>query len=110
MMINKISTTLNVRPDYLLGHIDEDVSLIKPELSKKSDLDTMLFMQNLDNALQKNAENTYIIHGAQGKGTVVKSENDKALLTGNGKTYELTQTEYEALEGVIKALRKENKN
>ena len=45
MMINKISTTLNVRPDYLLGHIDEDVSLIKPELSKMSDLDTMLFMQ-----------------------------------------------------------------
>lgn len=111
--ISLLAKALNVSPLYIMG-LDDSLSEPDPSTEEKnemSDLDAFLNMQKLDDTIRQNAENTYIIHGSQGKGSVVKAiSKDKCILAGNGNTYDLTQAEFTALESVIKAMRLEKKN
>lgn len=97
--IDKIANYFGVTTDYLLGNSE---SKTPPEY------DSFIEMQNAISRIEESKANTYTVHGSQGRGTVVKSTTKKnCSLIGNGKTYELTQTEFVALESVIKAMRNE---
>lgn len=91
--IRSIAQTLNVPMAYLLGDVSspEDWSKIhlmessnpdNKDKSKKpqedeskipSEHNSFLEMQRIMSKIEEDAANTYIIHGSQGKGTVVKS-------------------------------------
>ena len=79
------------------------------EESNKSPVSSFLAKKKVIADIKSSATNTYTIHGSQGKGSVVKSSipKDKGILAYNEKIYELTQAEFTALEGVIKAMRNE---
>ena len=80
----------------------------RSERELPSEYDSFFAMQKAISQIEESEANTYTVHGSQGRGTVVKSTAKKnCSLIGNGKTYELTQTEFVALESVIKAMRNE---
>ncbi len=94
-MADKLDTT----PAFLMGWESEDDSVA-------SDLKTLLTIQNIDNAIRQQEANTYIIHGSEGKGTVITANipDDKYLLVGEGNISELTKKEYSALKSVLDAM------
>lgn len=94
-MADKLDTT----PAFLMGWESEDDSVA-------SDLKTLLTIQNIDNAIRQQEANTYIIHGSEGKGTVITANipDDKYLLVGEGNVSELTKKEYNALKSVLDAM------
>ena len=96
-----LAKILNCPVDYLLDN--------PPDKSKTpSEYDSFIEMQKAISRLEESEAHTYTIHGSQGRGTVVKTTTKKnCSLIGNGKTYELTQAEFIALESVIKAMRNE---
>ncbi|WP_249311822.1 helix-turn-helix domain-containing protein [Congzhengia minquanensis] len=101
----KLADVLNSTPSYIMGW-EPDPSL---EESNKSPVSSFLAKKKVIADIKSSATNTYTIHGSQGKGSVVKSSipKDKGILAYNEKIYELTQAEFTALEGVIKAMRNE---
>ena len=101
----KLADVLNSTPSYIMGW-EPDPSL---EESNKSPVSSFLAKKKVIADIKSSATNTYTIHGSQGKGSVVKSSipKDKGVLAYNEKIYELTQAEFTALEGVIKAMRNE---
>lgn len=99
--LHAIADILNCSVEYLAGNSSE-VSKTPPEY------DSFFAMQKAISKIEESEANTYTIHGSQGKGTVVKSTaKNKCALIGNGKTYDLTQAEFAAIESVIKAMRTE---
>ena len=99
----KLADVLNSTPSYIMGW-EPDPSL---EESNKSPVSSFLAKKKVIADIKSSATNTYTIHGSQGKGSVVKSSIPKDILAYNEKIYELTQAEFTALEGVIKAMRNE---
>lgn len=109
--ISLLAKALNVSPLYIMGLDDSfSVSDSSTEENKSpSNLDSFLAKKKVIADIKNSTANTYTIHGSQGKGSVIKSSipKDKGILAYNEKTYELTQTEFTALESVIKAMRNE---
>ncbi len=68
--IQKIAAALNVTPAYLMGW-DGESSAEESEI--QSELASFLEIQEIMAKAEEDAANTYIIHGSQGKGSVVKS-------------------------------------
>lgn len=101
----KLADVLNSTPSYIMGWEPDPSS----EESNKSPVNSFLAKKRVIADIKSSATNTYTIHGSQGKGSVVKSSipKDKGVLAYNEKIYELTQAEFTALEGVIKAMRNE---
>lgn len=101
--IENIAKALETTPAYLMGWEPDPSS----EESNKSPVSSFLAKKRAIADIKSSATNTYTIHGSQGKGSVVKSSipKDKGVLAYNEKIYELTQAEFTALEGVIKAMR-----
>ena len=93
-ILEPLSKILKTTPSELMGWESEDDSVA-------SDLKTLLTIQNIDNEA-----NTYIIHGSEGKGTVITANipDDKYLLVGEGNISELTKKEYGALKSVLDAM------
>lgn len=103
--IENIAKALETTPAYLMGWEPDPSS----EESNTSPVSAFLAKKRVIADIKSSATNTYTIHGSQGKGSVVKSSipKDKGVLAYNEKIYELTQAEFTALEGVIKAMRNE---
>lgn len=101
----KLADVLNSTPSHIMGWEPDPSS----EESNKSPVNSFLAKKRVIADIKNSAANTYTIHGSQGKGSVVKSSipKDKGVLAYNEKIYELTQAEFTALEGVIKAMRNE---
>lgn len=101
----KLADVLNSTPSYIMGWEPDPSS----EESNTSPVSAFLAKKRVIADIKNSATNTYTIHGSQGKGSVVKSSipKDKGVLAYNEKIYELTQAEFTALEGVIKAMRNE---
>ena len=101
----KVADVLNSTPSYIMGW-EPDPSL---EESNKSPVSSFLAKKKVIADIKSSATNTYTIHGSQGNGSVVKQSipKVKGILAYNEKIYELTQAEFTALEGVIKAMRNE---
>lgn len=101
----KLADVLNSTPSYIMGWEPDPSS----EESNTSPVSSFLAKKKVIADIKSSATNTYTIHGSQGKGSVVKSSipKDKGVLAYNEKIYELTQAEFTALEGVIKAMRNE---
>ena len=108
--ISLLAKALNVSPLYIMG-LDDSFSEPDPssEESNTSPVSSFLAKKRVIAYIKSSSTNTYTIHGSQGKGSVVKSSipKDKGVLAYNEKIYELTQAEFTALEGVIKAMRNE---
>ncbi len=98
-ILEPLSKILKTTPSELMGWESEDDSVA-------SDLKTILTIQNIDNAIRQQEANTYIIHGSEGKGTVITANipKDKYLLVGEGDISELTKKEYSALKSVLDAM------
>ena len=104
-VLKPLAKALQTTPSDLMGWEPDPSS----EESNKSPVSSFLAKKKVIADIKSSATNTYTIHGSQGKGSVVKSSipKDKGVLAYNEKIYELTQAEFTALEGVIKAMRNE---
>lgn len=103
-VLKPLAKALQTTPAALMGWEPEPFSA---ENKSPSNLNSFLAKKKVIADIKNSTANTYTIHGSQGKGSVIKSSipKDKGILAYNEKTYELTQTEFTALEGVIKAMR-----